>query len=208
MIEDLIEGDGDDMLDVALEELLEAHLAEQLIQDEADAIEDVFEDIDADGGCGGLANDGDDDNADDAGHLRPAQNPSALNHMLGPFRYTMKHKADKFSWQCSCPFHRKNSKSGCRKTIVLQLGKTSFEAESDRVLCILQHWANQALKYGRQRHHVALDINDENVPSVGVLKAQAIEHPPRERPQTDVVLDGGDDALAMAASSDDGGNKY
>ena len=55
---------------------------------------------------------------------------------------------------------------------------------------------------------MALDIEDHNEPSVELLKAQAIEDPPHERPRTDVELDGGDEDLAAAESSDEGGNKY
>ena len=200
-IDDLADGEGDDMLEFAFEEMLDAHLAEQLMQDQADMLEDAFEVADGGGDNGGVGSDGGGD--DDVGRLRAAQDPSASNHTLGPFRYTMKHKDGRFSWQCRCPFHRKNKKSSCRKTITLQLGTLSFESESDRVLCMLQHWANQAQKYVRQRHHVGFDIDDGSVPPIDVLKAQAILHEPRERPLTDVELDGGVD-LAVAGSSDDG----
>ena len=49
---------------------------------------------------------------------------------------------------------------------------------------------------------MALDIDDEAVPPVDLLKAQAIEHPPRERAPTDVYLDGGGEDLAEAEISD------
>ena len=49
------------------------------------------------------------------------------------------------------------------------------EAEADRVHGMLQHWANQAVKYSRQRHHVALDVDADSMPSDDVVRAQAIE---------------------------------
>ena len=88
----------------------------------------------------------------------------------------------------------------------LTLGTSSFEAEADRVHGMLQHWANQAVKYSRQRHHVALDVDADSMPSDDVVRAQAIEDAPRHRVQTDKALDGGeDDAEDMTGTSDDGG---
>ena len=195
-LEDL---EDDDVLELSLEEMLEAALTDEWIQDQADELEDVIEDA-------MLPDIPPPDGDEDIAQSRAGRDPSTMNHTSGPFRFTMKHKGGRFSWQCTCPFHRLSAKTACKKTMRLTLGTSSFEAEADRVHGMLQHWANQAVKYSRQRHHVALDVDADSMPSDDVVRAQAIEDAPRHRVQTDKELDGGeDDAEDMTGTSDDGG---
>ena len=131
-----------------IEDILDAEQGLQSIEDEAADLDDhpvPSDDADNDDGK-------DDDNNDDGRH-HGEQDPSALNHTWGPFRFTMTHDVAKhtYAWQCACPFHRKKGITGCKKRHALRLsGDLSFEAESDRMLDSLKHWANQAHKYNRQ----------------------------------------------------------
>ena len=91
----------------------------------------------------------------------------------------------------------------------LQLGVTTFNTESDRVLCILQHWANQAHKYSRQRHHVGWTPDESSVPPMEVLAAQSDIQKPAVKPQADRELDiedGIEPEPETEDGSDDGGD--
>ena len=103
------------------------------------------------------------DDTTDAGRDRAKQNPKASNHKWVPFTFTLKHDVGRgvFSWQCSCPFHKLNDNSGCKRTLKLESGHgLSFEAENERDLDLLRHWSNQALKYSRQRGHMGMLISE------------------------------------------------
>ena len=103
------------------------------------------------------------DDTTDAGRDRAKQNPKASNHKWGPFTFTLKHDVgrDVFSWQCSCPFHKLNDSTGCKRTLKLESGHgLSFEAENERALDLLRHWSNQALKYNRQRGCMGMPISE------------------------------------------------
>ena len=95
--------------------------------------------------------------------------------------------------------------TGCRKTMTLQLGNSSFEAEADRVHSMLQHWANQSQKYVRQRHHVAFNVDVHSMPSEDLLRVQAIQHGPRARVRSDFELDGIAEDGDMTGTTDSGG---
>jgi len=204
-LEDVEDDEEGNIFDVAFNEALDAELADANIQHEADAL-DTFEDM-LEEALEQLEPDGELDG--DQGRERAARDPSSLNHRLGPFGYTLKLSEGRFSWQCTCPFHRKTNKTGCRKTMNLKVGVSSFDAESDRVLCILQHWANQAHKYSRQRHHVAWTPDESSLPPMEVLAAQSNIHGPAERLATDGELDmehGIEVATDIDNGSDDGGD--
>ena len=102
-LEDVEDDEEGNVFDVAFNEALDAELADANIQHEADAldtIEDMLEEaldqLEPDGELHG-----------DQGRERAARDPSSLNHRLGPFGYTLKLSEGRFSWQCTCPFHRK-----------------------------------------------------------------------------------------------------
>ena len=85
----------------------------------------------------------------------------------------------------------------------LQQGVSSFDVESDRVLLLLQHWADQAHKYSRQRHHVGWTPNESSLPPMEVLAAQSSIETPAARPQTDRELDI-EDGIEAPAETEDG----
>ena len=79
----------------------------------------------------------------------------------------------------------------------------SFEAESDKTLDCVRHWANQALLFTHQRTHLAFNVIEGDEPLKDVILAQMITEPKPKKDDvlTDVVLDGGDD-------DDDGSSSF
>ena len=98
---------------------------------------------------------------------------------------------DKFSWQVSCPYHRKNNRTGCKKTFACDTSNCSFEVASHRVLMRLRHWANQAQRHDRQRHHRGFNALPDTLPTEALINAQMLSTVPDVVP-TDAELDGGE----------------
>ena len=168
--------------------LLDANVNADIIEEQA---HDIAEDL-PEAGVDDVADDGVDDAANDYPEV-----VSQYNHTWGAFTFTMKRTPLKkggvaYAWQCACPFHKLSQETGCRKTKGFDyLGTLSFEAEAERVIENLKHWANNAKKYKRQRHHRRWDVMDHEVPSVDIITAQMITSKPD--PGTvvpDDVLDG------------------
>jgi hypothetical protein len=67
----------------------------------------------------------------------------------GPFRLTLSNKASiaypHGRWQATCPYHAKNSKTACTRSMSLR----SLE-DVDRVKLFLMHWCIQALAFYRK----------------------------------------------------------
>ena len=137
-----------------------------------------------------VARAGAEEEQDEAAAVR-LQRPSALNFNWGAFRFTLKRMKGRsgtaLAWQCSCPFHRKSAVTECRKAMTVGAGP--WQVESDRVLWALKAWANRALEYDRQRHH----IMDTPVPGCHaapeIIEAQCIRERPAVQPRTDDELD-------------------
>ena len=108
------------------------------------------------------------------------------------------------SYQAQCPWHKKSSATGCKKTMAC--GGPSREQHE---LCIrrLRFWCSDALAYDRQRHHRGWHPTPEQTPPMevidGSLSGSLVDGPavPNEIP-TDDQLDEEDaeqaDALAKA----------
>ena len=88
------------------------------------------------------------------------------NHFWGPFRFTLKKEVDRFgvakvAWECHCPFHALNRKSGCKKSRVVRPQGEDKAAERrahDVTLKLLRHWASRAPSFDRQRHHMSAGL--------------------------------------------------
>ena len=77
----------------------------------------------------------------------------------------------------------------------------SWEAESEQTLDLLRHWANQSLRFNRQRHHLAYNVLESEVPSTDMIMAQMIASDPPAKVQTDRQLDRPGGARAASSSS-------
>jgi hypothetical protein len=71
-------------------------------------------------------------------------------------------------WQVACPFHRKNIKSGCRRTA--QVYDKHDVGSHSRTLCELKTWCCWAPTHNRQRLHKAQPIKEEDIPTAEALE--------------------------------------
>lgn len=89
-----------------------------------------------------------------------------------------------YVWQASCPFHAKNSKSGCRKSCkVSPLTPENFT----NVINCLKAWCNEARKCQTQAEHIALSVSPDSYPVPGLIEAACI--PASEKPSSKVKTD-------------------
>ena len=115
-----------------------------------------------------------------------------LEERWEPFTFTYKRarpgQAAHGAIEASCPFHRKNVQTGCKKSLNV-LGRSADEV--DLTFTTLKHWCNQAALHQRQRDHVfahrRLDPND--VPPKATVLANRLLEGPRGPVLDDVTLD-------------------
>ena len=95
-------------------------------------------------------------NAEEPGPKRPRTapaakiiTPGAARFVWGCFRFTPKHSAQSVQWEASCPFHRKNEKTGCKKLV-----SASRAGGSEGAIHRLKFWCIQASQHDRQRAHM------------------------------------------------------
>ena len=89
--------------------------------------------------------------------------------------------------ELTCPYHKLNTGSLCKKTIALQSRDVTHR---DQLVLALKHWANQALQHTRQRFHILpyrLDLS--LTPPQAVVEAQQLLVPPVLPVKTDLELD-------------------
>ena len=86
----------------------------------------------------------------------------------GAFRFTPKGSpnTEGFGWEASCPFHRKNDSTGCKKSL-----SVAVAGSSDRAIHAFQYWCTAALDVDRQWKHLnAVDIHGE-LPGEALIEA-------------------------------------
>ena len=135
----------------------------------------------------GAVNPAPDVDADDSSEASELTRPSGW----GPFRITpkqpLKSSGRRFGgFEASCPFHRKNAKTGCKKYLQL---RSNTEHEKDACLRALRAWCNAALLYDRQRNHLQHFTSIDHAPSDDLVRANQIADGPSVRPETDEDLD-------------------
>ena len=114
----------------------------------------------------------------------------------GVFKFTMKWAASEYgSLQVVCPFHKRNDRTGCKKTRAFGHDDAGKEA----TVRWLAYWAVRGQHHTRQRLHIADDnFEDSEVPSLAELVAMKVTARPRPADiRTDVDLD----AVASAPSA-------
>ena len=90
------------------------------------------------------------------------------------------------AYECTCPFHRKNDVTGCKKLFSLAGADSKSKQEA---LARARFWATQARNFNRQRDHMFMATVDP-VPSLQELEQLCIlEKPSRYVIRSDVELD-------------------
>lgn len=114
----------------------------------------------------------------------------------GPFKLTVKQPAGGRPFggvEASCPFHRRNAKTGCKKYLQL---RSDSQDEFQSCVRSLKAWCNAATMYSRQRDHLSHFVSISTAPIQEVLDAGFIEHGPADRPAGDDELDAAEGLLA------------
>lgn len=120
------------------------------------------------------------------------------NGKWGIFRMTAKHKLPFGGYQASCPFHRKNKTTDCKRYISL---RDDTREERLQVLRQLVWWCTLAPYHDRQRTHLTQPLPEESIPTYACLAAQIMmDRPTRSSIQTDIELDTEAASAAAAAS--------
>ena len=104
----------------------------------------------------------------------------------GAFLFTAKkpkNEGGQFAWQAGCPFHMRNAKTGCKKS--MNVNPVTVE-NYKRVLTCLKHWCNQAPLYTHQRLHLGYNVSPACCLDESLVEAACI--PACEKPNT-VVSD-------------------
>jgi hypothetical protein len=89
-------------------------------------------------------------------------------------------------WEATCPFHRRNKVSMCKKFI--SIASSSADAQ-DRAKRALAFWCVEALRYDRQWKHVAFTPSEEDAPEWPILDAEAACMAVADVTKTDAELD-------------------
>ncbi len=101
-------------------------------------------------------------------------------------------------YQASCPFHRKNDTTGCKRYLKLP---SNDPAARQLVLRQLMWWCSQAKNFSRQRFHLIQGLPTDQVPSWAHLRALREDvRPEKGEVHTDEYLDA-EDAASVAASA-------
>lgn len=123
-----------------------------------------------------------------------------LSRTVGPFRFTSKQAYYKSGgqfggWEASCPYHRKNNQTGCRKWFGIS-GPTFAERRSAAAAAML--WCSKARLFDRQCLHLAYQPDYNSAPDATQTRMLPIfkEARPKSCP-TDEDLDS-----SMKAASD------
>ena len=113
----------------------------------------------------------------------------------GPFRLTFSNKTPASfphgRWQATCPYHAKNSKTACTRS----MGLRSPE-DVDRVKLLMMHWCIQAFAFDRKWKHSKFPLKDSDVLPEERMFAKALTLP--EPPSKEELLD--DDFLDACGS--------
>ena len=92
----------------------------------------------------------------------------------GAFLFTAKkpkNEGGQFAWQAGCPFHMRNAKTGCKKT--MNVNPVTVE-NYKQVLTCLKHWCNQAPHYTHQRLHLGYNVSPACCPDESLVEAACI----------------------------------
>ena len=209
MLEDVIEGGPQDVPALQDEHAFpeagnpEDGESEDLEPSDQEGNDEAASEGDEDDGGGDLATDGGadplGDGASDADAAEPAadaqpDHPAAVEQVLrsgrfGIFRMTPKQPSDRIpfgGYEASCPFHRKNSRTGCKK--FCRMTEAGPAARRDTLLRLM-HWCTLAVYHNRQRKHLWHFPELDECPLAHVILARRINEPPDDAVRTDEEID-------------------
>ena len=120
-----------------------------------------------------------------------------MRHVLAaedwlPFTFTYKRikagQAPNGAIEATCPFHRKNAQTTCKKSLNI-VGRE--DADVELTLRTLKHWCNQARMHQRQRDHIYSQrrLDPGMTPPMATVAANRIFEPPDGPVLDDIALD-------------------
>lgn len=101
-------------------------------------------------------------------------------------------------WQGLCPYHAKNSKTACTRSIAL---KSSDAAEMDKCKLVVMYWCLQACTVYRHKWHKAVRVTDDMLLPEDVMLLRAMMMPPPP-PKDELLDDEFLDALALTEEAE------
>eukprot|EP00971_Amphidinium_carterae_P351260 6492008-Amphidinium_carterae.1 len=117
-----------------------------------------------------------------AARARDARAAHPRSHDWGIFHFNFSESRQdpgRFQWECTCRLHKRNDKTGCKKSRRLQRD-APLEQEADRVLRALKAWAISGPEYKYQRTHLQRPVSVEEAPSDEFLDARCITVAPTQ----------------------------
>ena len=105
----------------------------------------------------------------------------------GCFSFSLKLDTRYGSYEVSCPWHRKNSRTGCKKLFSV---KTAGDEGLRSALWKARWWASQAREFELQAEHMfGANLCEEEMPSAEEIEARRIdERPSRQNILTDIDI--------------------
>lgn len=88
--------------------------------------------------------------------------------------------------EAACPWHKKNSKTDCKKLVRMRDGTP---AEADKVFRALKLWCVAGVDMNRQRHHMGIHVDVDDPPIAEAIEAMIITEGPLAPPTPDDALD-------------------
>ena len=117
--------------------------------------------------------------------------PQLLEHpgKWGPYGFSLKHphQQGRFGgYQVSCPFHRRNAVTGCKKFVPLEAWT---ESAKRKAIQLARWWATQSSLFETQADHLKkADLNWERCPTLEELHRVRPTEAPVTKPLSDVQL--------------------
>ena len=104
---------------------------------------------------------------------------------------------DNARWIATCPFHRKNTSTGCQKSYTIANDAHGEVCQISLKECALKvkHWCNAAGRYDRQRYHIAYHPSICDVPEPALVFANQMTEPMPSQP---VLVDDELDMIELA----------
>ena len=105
----------------------------------------------------------------------------------GCFSFSLKRDTRHGSYEVSCPWHRKNPRTGCKKLFSVRVGT---EQGMQAALWKARWWASQAREHELQEDHMfRSNLSDQDMPSYDEIERRRIdERPAKQNILTDVEI--------------------
>lgn len=124
--------------------------------------------------------------------LRPggqAGHVAGVREQWGCFRisHLAKNPSRQFgAFEASCPFHRRNRMTGCKKMCRLT---SEDPAHIELGKMVIKNWCSMAQGFDRQRHHMVQPLEWDMLPASAVIESRCVDRGPDEDVLDDEDLD-------------------